>query len=85
MKYRVQHIAGIKSFMLTSLASVELLVFSFSFVEVVMGKPCPMDSPPPVWPHILGCTPNNPSTHHLSIPLPAALIMSGRSLVPHRY
>ena len=85
MKYRVQHIAGIKSSTPTSSASVELLVFNFCFVEVAMGNPRPIDSPPPVWPRMLGCTPNDPSTHHLSIPLPAALIISGRFLVPRRY
>jgi hypothetical protein len=85
MKYLVQQIAGMQSSTATSSASVELRVLSFCLVDVTMGNPRPNDSPPPVCPLISGCTAKDPSTHHLSMPVEAALNISGRVLVPQRY
>jgi hypothetical protein len=96
-KYLVQRIAGMKSSAPTSSVSVELHVFSFSFVEETIGKPLFNDKPPPECLLILAkrarhdtCTSVSfltprVSTHHLSIPLPSALSMSGILRVPLRY
>ena len=85
MKYLVQHTAGMQSSTATISDSVELRVLSFCFVELTMGKPLPMLRPPPVCPRISGCTPNDPSIHHLSIPPPLALKVRGNFLVPLMY
>jgi hypothetical protein len=50
-----------------------------------MGNPRPIDRPPPVCPLIEGWVAKEPSTHHLSVPVPAALRIKGRVLVPLRY
>ena len=52
----------------TNSLSVELLVFSFCFVEAVMGNCLPIDKPPPVWPCIFGCTANKALTYHINSP-----------------
>jgi hypothetical protein len=85
MKYRVQHTSGIQLSTPTSSYSVELLVLSFCFVEFTMGKPRPIDRPPPVCPCILGCVAKEPSIHHLMMLLPLALRVNGSCLVPLRY
>jgi hypothetical protein len=77
MKYRVQHMAGMKSSAPTVSVSVELRVLIFCLVELTMGKPRPGDSPPPECPRMLGCTANDVSTHHFKMPLPLAVRISG--------
>ena len=65
--------------------SVELLAFSFCLVELTIGKPWPKESPPPECPRMFGWTANDASTHHLRMPLPLALKISGIFLVPLMY
>ena len=74
-----------KSSAATISVSVELRVLSFCFVELIMGNPRPNDNPPPECPRMFGCTANDPSTHHLRMPLPFALRTNGILRVPRRY
>ena len=85
MKYLVHRTEGIHSSTLTNSVSVELLVFSFCLVDITVGNPLPSDSPPPVWPRMFGCVANEPSIHHLRMPLPLALRIRGISFDPLRY
>jgi hypothetical protein len=85
MNYRVQQIADTKLSAPTISISVELRVLRFCLVELMMGNPCPKDSPPPDCPCMLGCTSNDASTHHFRIPLPLALRISGIVQVPLMY
>ena len=64
---------------------MELPVFSFCFVELTIVNPVPINRTPPVCPIMFGCTMNDPSIHHFSIPLLLALRISGRFLVPMIY
>ena len=57
----------------TSSVSVDLWELSFCFVELIMGNPLPKDNPPLEFPHILGWTESDASTHHFKIPLLLAL------------
>ena len=77
--------AGMQSSTETSSDYVELLVFNFCLVEVTTGNPLPIDRPPPVCPRIVGCTAKDPSTYHFRMPVPAALRINGKVLVPLRY
>ena len=81
----VQKMAGMQSSTATIPDSVELLVLNFCLVDVKIGKPLPKETPPPVCPLMLGCTPKDPYTYHLMIPLVLALRIRGSSLVPCRY
>ena len=65
--------------------SVELLVFNFCFVEDDIGNHVPIDIPPPECPLIFGCTLYDPSTYHFKIPVPLALSVRGKSIVPLMY
>jgi hypothetical protein len=85
MKYRVQHITGMKLSAPTIYVSVELLVLSFCLVEITMGNPHPKDRPPPECPRMLGWTANDASTHHFKMPLPLALTISSIIQVPLMY
>jgi hypothetical protein len=85
MKYRDQQIAGMKSSDSTISVSIELLVLSFCLVELTMGNTRPKDRPPPECPRMLGWTANDASTHHLKMPLPLALTISGIVRVPLMY
>ena len=60
-------------------------MFRFCFVELTMRNPIAIDRPSLVFPLMFGCTTNDPSIHHFSIPLPLALIISVRFLVPLIY
>ena len=60
---------------------MELRVFSFCFVELTMINPLLVDRSPLVCPLMLGCTANDPSINHFSIPLTLELRISGRFLV----
>jgi hypothetical protein len=61
-------------------------VLSFCLVELTMGNPLPKeDSPPPECLLMLGWTANDASTHHIKMPLPLALRISGSVRVPLRY
>ena len=50
-----------------------------------MGNPCPIDSPPPECPRMLGWTVKYASTHGFKIPLTLALRVRGSVRVPVRY
>ena len=65
--------------------SVELQLLSFFLVESAMGKPRPIDSPPPKCPHMLGWTAKDASTHHFKMPLPLELRIRVKARVPVRY
>jgi hypothetical protein len=84
-KYRVQRTMGIMLSTATNLLSVELHVFNFCLVEILIGKPLPIVNTPPVWLRILGCTANEASTYHINTPLPSALKIRGQSLSMLRY
>ena len=84
-QYLVHSTAGVQSSTATISVSAELRVFSFCFVELKMGNTLPIDRPPPVCPLMFGCTTNDPSIHHFSMPLPLSLMISGRLLVPMIY
>jgi hypothetical protein len=53
---------GIKLSTPTISVSVQLQVFSFWFVELVIGNPLPSDTPPLECPHIFGWIANYAST-----------------------
>jgi hypothetical protein len=76
---------GMKSSEPTSSVSVELRVLSFCLMALTTGKPLPRDNPPPECPRMLGWTAKEASTHHLRMPLPSALRISGSFRVPRRY
>ena len=84
-QYLVHSRAGMQSSTAKFSVSVEIFMFSFYFVELIMVNPLPIDRPPPVWPIVFGCNAIDPSIHHFSIPLSLALIISGRFLVPLIY
>ena len=75
--------AGMQSSTATISDSVELLVLNFCYVTI--GKPLPKETPPQMCPLMLGCTPKDPYTYHLMIPVVLALRIRGSSLVPRRY
>ncbi len=85
MKYLVHRIDDIMLSIPTSLLSVELLVFSFCFMELMIGNPVPIVKPPPVCPRMFGCMGNDTSTYQLSIPLESAPKFNISSVVDLRY
>ena len=60
-------------------------MFNLCFVDKVIGKPLPRDSPAPVCPHMFRCTAKDPSIHHLRIPDPLELRISTSFIVARRY
>ncbi len=76
---------GIISLMATNLLSVELFVFNFCFHEATMGNPWPIVNPPPVWPHMFGCTANEASMYRIHSPSFSALRIRGQSWSPLKY
>ncbi len=84
-KYRVQRTMGIMSSTATNSLSVELRVFNFCLVELLIGKPLSIVNTPPVWLRILECTANEALTYHVNTPLPSALKIRGQSLSTLRY
>ena len=85
MKYRVQHISGMKSSIPTIYVSREIFVLSFCLLEITIRNPRPTDNPPPECPHILGWTANDSSTDHVKISLLLALRVMGSMRVPMMY
>ena len=76
---------GIRSSAAKSSVSVELLVFSFFFIDVEMKDTFPSEAVPPVYIMVLGWTPKEPSTHHLTILVESALKIRGRVGVARKY
>ena len=83
--YLVHITAGIQSSTAKISVSVDIFVFRFCFVELAMVSTLIIDRPPPVRTLIFGWTVNDPSIHHFSMPLPLALSIICRFLVPLLY
>ena len=64
---------------------VEILVLKLCFMEITIGDTHPKYKPPNECPRILGWNENYASTHHLKIPLPLVLRVSGSLYVPLMY
>ena len=71
-----------KSSTLTNSVLIELRVFSFCFVEADIGKPFPIQRPPPERPRIFGWAPYDPYIHHFNTPVLFAPIVKGSFIVP---
>ena len=65
--------------------SVELFVFIFCLMEVLIIAPFPNGIVPPVFLRMSGRTGYDPSTHHLTILVPSARSVSGIWVVSIRY
>jgi hypothetical protein len=76
---------GIISLTPANLLSVQFFVLNFCFHEATMGNPQPIVNPPPVWPHMFGCTANKASTNHINSPSFSALRTRGQSWSPLKY
>ena len=85
MKYLHHIIIPRASAILTSSASVELLVFSLCFLAVFTSAPLTIDIIAPVWPLQSQCTPYEASTHHLIMLRESAFICLFVCRVPFRY
>ena len=83
--FLVQRIDGMKSSTPTISDYVELLVFNFCLLEYEIGNPVPIESPSLECPLIFVCNPYDPSTYHINIPIPLALSVRGKSIVPLIY
>ena len=64
---------------------VEILSLSFCLLDSDIGNPCPVVSPPPVQPLMLGFTSYDTSMYHLGITLFSELMIRFRYLVPLIY
>ena len=60
-------------------------MFSLCFIDVEMKDPFPSEVVPPVWLLVLGWTPKEPSTHHLTIFVESALKIRGGVSVARKY
>ena len=60
-------------------------MFGFCFIDVEMKDHFPSEAVPPVWILVLGRTPKEPSTHHLTIFVESALKIRGRVSVARKY
>ena len=57
----------------------------FCFIDVKMKDHFPSEAVPPVWILVLGWTPKEPSTHHLTMLVESALKIGGRVGVARTY
>ena len=60
-------------------------MFSSCFIDIEMKDPFLSEAVPPVWILVLGWTPKEPSTHHLTMLVESALKIRGRVGVARKY
>ena len=60
-------------------------MFRFCFIDVEIKDPFPSEAVPLIWLLVLGWTPKEPSTHHLTIFVKSALKIRGRVSVARKY
>ena len=83
-KYRVQRICGMILLIATSSASVELLLLSFCFLDVLYISPFSSNITLPVWLWIFWCTTKATFIHHKISPESFMSRVRTRSLVYQR-
>ncbi len=85
MKCSNHNISGINMSAMSSSVSMELCMFSFTFLEQLVVAPFPIVNTAPPRPLQSPCTLCEPSTYHYNIPRFSMLNFSFRYFVPFKY